>query len=126
MSNDVFSIPVTIQQGQCSPSLAPSPDTAEHWPIFDTTLVSLEDSGIKTFITKSSYITLKPKNFHNANFVVTDGRGGCRHSPTCSVTSDDKVGIMTTVGFQHTAWFWQTHSNIATLNMFIHMAHHKD
>ena len=85
--SEVFSIPVTIQPGQCSPSLAPSPDTAEHWPIFDTTLVSLEDSGIKTFITKSSYITLKTQNCYDANFVVTGGTGGCCHWPTCLVPS---------------------------------------
>ena len=41
--------------------------------------------------------SLKPSR-HDANFVINGGTAGCLMT-TCSATNDDKVGIMTTLGF---------------------------
>ena len=45
------------------------------------------------------------RNTHDANFVVTGGTADC-HYDNLQATSDDKVGIMTTLSFS--GWMYQT------------------
>ena len=42
---------------------------------------------------------LKTENYHDANFVIIDGIGGCICA-NCGAANGDKVGIMTILLFQ--------------------------
>ena len=57
-------------------------------------------------------VSLNVESFHDANFAVTSGTGGCEDNVHCSATSNSKVGITTTTSFQ---WLWHTVAPFASL-----------